>query len=71
MYPMAMYSWPMMPPPRTINRDIGERRVTNWTPVGISLCEELDVERVLAGVNADDKEQQQRVRACVHVQPQA
>jgi len=28
-----------MPPPKTIDKDIGERRITNWTPVGISLCE--------------------------------
>jgi len=62
-YPMAMFSWPMMPPPKTIDKDIGERRITNWTPVGISLCEELDVSKVLSGINTDDKEQQQKALA--------
>ncbi|KAF5834749.1 hypothetical protein DUNSADRAFT_8476 [Dunaliella salina] len=62
-YPMAMFSWPMMPPPKTIDKDIGERRITNWTPVGISLCEELDVSKVLSGIDTDDKEQQQKALA--------
>ncbi len=59
--PMAMYSWPLMPPPLTVDKAIGERRMTNWSPVGITLAPELDVEKVLAGIDAADKEQQQKV----------
>jgi hypothetical protein len=44
-----------------VDKAIGERRITNFTPVGISLCEELDVAAVLADVAADDKEAQQKV----------
>lgn len=74
----------MMPPPKTIEAHIGERRITNWTPVGISLCEELDVGKVLSGISAEDKEKQQQVGgavghwgdgpafiACVHVDTSA
>lgn len=57
LYPMAMYSWPMMPPPKTIEASIGERRITNYTPVGISICHELDVPAVVNG--ATEKEEQQ------------
>lgn len=52
--PMSMFSYPMMPPPKTVDKSIGEQRVTNWTPVGISLCEELDVASIIAGT--EDKE---------------
>jgi glycerol-3-phosphate O-acyltransferase len=40
-YPMAMFSWPVMPPPKAVEKALGERRVTAYSGVGISLCEEL------------------------------
>lgn len=43
LFPMAMFSWPMMPPPVTVDKAIGERRVTQFTPVGISVAPELDL----------------------------
>lgn len=61
--PMAMFSWPVMPPPRTVDKAIGERRMTNYSPVGISLCEELDVQAILKDAPADDKEKQQKILA--------
>ena len=60
---MAMYSWPMMPPPKVVEAAIGERRITNFTPVGISVCEPLDVAAAVAGAPADDKEAQQAALA--------
>ena len=41
LYPMAMFSWPVMPPPKAVEKNLGERRVTAYSGVGISLCEEL------------------------------
>ena len=49
MYPFAMFSAPLMPPPRTIDKSLGERRIVNFTGVGISVGEELDVEAITAG----------------------
>jgi glycerol-3-phosphate O-acyltransferase len=43
LFPMAMFSYPMMPPPPKTEKAVGERRITHFTPVGISLCEELKV----------------------------
>eukprot|EP00877_Chromochloris_zofingiensis_P006537 jgi/Chrzof1/2136/Cz11g03260.t1_GPAT1[v5.2] len=54
LYPMAMFSHPMMPPPKTIDKAVGERRITHFTPVGISVCEELVPETVTAGI--EDRE---------------
>ncbi|GIL81599.1 hypothetical protein Vretimale_1259 [Volvox reticuliferus] len=59
--PMSMYSFPLMPPPKTVDKSIGERRLTNFTGVGISLCEELDVASINSG--SEDKEVQQRALA--------
>lgn len=51
---MAMFSAPLMPPPNKVEKAVGERRITNWTPVGISLGPELDVAAITAGI--EDKE---------------
>ena len=57
LYPMAMFSAPVMPPPKTLEKAVGERRLTNFTPVGISLAPELDVEAII-GPHADKVTQQ-------------
>jgi glycerol-3-phosphate O-acyltransferase len=59
---MAMFSYPMMPPPTTTEKAVGERRITHFTPVGISVCEELDVASIVAG-SGEDKESQQKAVA--------
>jgi hypothetical protein len=41
----------------------GERRITNFTPVGISVCEEINLQEVLKDIPAEDKAQQQQVSA--------
>jgi glycerol-3-phosphate O-acyltransferase len=49
LYPMAMFSYPVMPPPKTVDKALGERRLTAWSGVGISVCEELDWQAVING----------------------
>jgi glycerol-3-phosphate O-acyltransferase len=49
LYPMAMFSYPVMPPPKTVDKALGERRLTAWSGVGISVCEELDWQAVISG----------------------
>jgi hypothetical protein len=49
LYPMAMFSYPVMPPPKTVDKALGERRLTAWSGVGISVCEELDWQAVIKG----------------------
>ncbi|KAL6782215.1 GPAT1 [Auxenochlorella protothecoides x Auxenochlorella symbiontica] len=55
LYPFAMYSYKVMPPPTSIEKTIGEQRVVNHAGVGISVGPELDVDSLLAAVPADDK----------------
>lgn len=43
LFPMAMVSWAVMPPPPKLEKALGERRITNYTGVGISICDEVDV----------------------------
>merc|ERR1711924_93809 len=37
LFPMAMWSAPVMPPPAGLEKDLGEQRVTNFSGVSISL----------------------------------
>lgn len=62
-YPFAMYSYKIMPPPKEVRKTIGEERLVFHASVGISLCEELDLDEVLSGI--DDKEQRQQTLATV------
>lgn len=55
--PFAMYSYKIMPPPKVVEKDIGEERLVFHAPVGISLGEELDVDAILHGI--EDKEERQ------------
>lgn len=42
-YPLAMATYDIMPPPSKSEKDIGEKRVVNYTGVGLSLGAELDI----------------------------
>ncbi|GAB4815594.1 hypothetical protein N2152v2_002640, partial [Parachlorella kessleri] len=52
LYPLAMYSYKIMPPPASLEKTVGERRVTNHAAVGVSVCSPLDIEAILADVPA-------------------
>ena len=34
LWPMAMYSWEVMPPPAGLEKNLGERRVTGYAGTG-------------------------------------
>jgi glycerol-3-phosphate O-acyltransferase len=61
LYPFAMYSYRIMPPPKEVRKDIGEERLVFHAPVGISLCDEMDVEALLSGM--ENKEERQAALA--------
>jgi glycerol-3-phosphate O-acyltransferase len=42
-YPLAMATYDIMPPPLKSEKDIGEKRIVNYTGVGLSLGHEIDV----------------------------
>jgi glycerol-3-phosphate O-acyltransferase len=55
LYPFAMYSAPLMPPPKEVEKGVGERRIVNFTGVGISVGEELDVDMLTSGLRDKDE----------------
>lgn len=55
-YPMAMASAEILPPPETVQKDLGEERKMDFRGVGISIGEELDTKAILAGI--EDKNEQ-------------
>jgi glycerol-3-phosphate O-acyltransferase len=63
LWPFAMYSYRVMPPPSSVEKSIGEERRVFHAPVGIALGEEMDVEAVLAGAPEGDKEARQAALA--------
>jgi glycerol-3-phosphate O-acyltransferase len=67
LYPMAMVSWAVMPPPKQKEKDLGERRLTNYSGVGISAGNELDIAAVVKGV-AEGVEPEEVVAKAVHAQ---
>ena len=52
-YPMAMASAEIMPPPRGVQKELGEERVLNYHGVGIALGEELREEDIVAAASSD------------------
>ena len=59
--PFAMYSHRIMPPPKVVEKDIGEKRLVFHAPVGISIGQELDVDSILSGI--EDKDERQKALA--------
>lgn len=43
LYPMAMATYSLMPPPSGINRELGEKRVTKFTGCAVSLASKVDL----------------------------
>ena len=56
LWPLAMHSGPMMPPPPAVQKELGERRLTNHVGVGIALGEELGIDAIVAGIDEGDRE---------------
>eukprot|EP00747_Dinoflagellata_sp_TGD_P187406 gnl/TRDRNA2_/TRDRNA2_45044_c0_seq1.p1 gnl/TRDRNA2_/TRDRNA2_45044_c0~~gnl/TRDRNA2_/TRDRNA2_45044_c0_seq1.p1 ORF type:complete len:490 (+),score=85.69 gnl/TRDRNA2_/TRDRNA2_45044_c0_seq1:64-1533(+) len=54
-YPMAMASAEIMPPPRGVEKKLGEKRVLDYHPVGISIGEELNEKEITAGLDKAEK----------------
>lgn len=61
LYPFAMSSWEIMPPPKSLEKGLGERRLTYYAASGISLGEELDISSVMGeSGGGDEKEEKGR-----------
>lgn len=62
MFPMAMLSHNIMPPPKGIEKQIGEQRVCEFSGVAISLAEELDLETIARNAPEDKEQSQEQLK---------
>lgn len=67
LYPFAMSSWGIMPPPQTLEKEMGERRLTYYAPCGISACPELDVDDIVGGSGTSQDVKAERAQSLANV----
>lgn len=41
-YPMALATYKILPPPDTVEKELGEERRTRRAPIGMAICPEID-----------------------------
>jgi len=62
LYPTAMNSWGIMPPPQELQKNLGERRLTYYSACGVSVCPELDVDAIVGNSGTTPEEKAQRAQ---------
>ncbi len=58
-YPLALDTYALLPPPDTINIDLGEVRIAKYTPIQLSFGEEIEMETP----PHESKEERRKIRA--------
>lgn len=54
-YPLALKTFDLMPPPRSVEKELGEKRHTKFTPVFLDFCDEVDMENFPGSEEIRDK----------------
>jgi len=65
-YPMSLATYPLLPPPETVDKDLGERRVVKFTPLGLAIGKEIDWDHLLdasVAASTTDKNELRGLRA--------
>ncbi|KAL3681948.1 hypothetical protein R1sor_024904 [Riccia sorocarpa] len=55
MYPLALLCHDIMPPPRQVEKELGERRVIGYHGVGMAVAPELSFEKLTAGTTSKEE----------------
>lgn len=61
-FPMALRTYDLMPPPKQVEEELGEKRVVNVTPIFLAFGEEVDMEHFPGNEDAD-KRMKRKIRA--------
>jgi glycerol-3-phosphate O-acyltransferase len=61
-YPLALFTYDLLPPPNSIQLELGEQRHTHCTPIYLSCGEEIDMHH-LPGSDLADKKERRKARA--------
>lgn len=59
-YPLALATYDLLPPPHSIEQDLGEQRHTECTPIHLSFGDEVDMEGCISKEITDKKERRQQ-----------
>lgn len=54
-YPLALKTYPLMPPPNHVEKELGEKRVIHVTPVYLNFGKEIDMENFPGSENGDKR----------------
>jgi glycerol-3-phosphate O-acyltransferase len=55
-YPLALQTYDLMPPPQEVEKELGEKRVVNFTPIYLAFGEEIDMENFSGDENFEGLE---------------
>lgn len=61
-YPLTLATYELFPPPDTIQKELGEKRLVNYTPIHLAFGEEFDMDR-FPGAEGKDKREKRALRA--------
>lgn len=61
-YPLALATYDLMPPPNSIEKELGERRHAHCTPIHMAIGSEIDMNHI-PGDDVEDKKQRRQNRA--------
>lgn len=67
-YPLALLTYPLMPPPKEIEKELGEKRIFNITPVFLGFGKEIDFEHFLQNPPAEKKARRQKTAELIEQQ---
>jgi glycerol-3-phosphate O-acyltransferase len=56
-YPMALWTYDLLPPPSTVQKEIGEERHANFTPCKMAIGNEIPMEEIATGEKKERKNQ--------------
>jgi glycerol-3-phosphate O-acyltransferase len=59
-YPLALQTYHLMPPPRQVEKELGERRIIHISPVYLAFGEEIDMENFPGNEHLDKKAKREK-----------
>ncbi len=54
-YPLSLKTYDLMPPPRQVEKELGEKRLARFTPVHLAFAPEIDMDNFPGSENLDKK----------------
>lgn len=61
-FPLSLSTYALLPPPANVRKELGEERVTNFTPIHIAVGDEIAMEKI-PNLPSQDKHLRRKIRA--------